>query len=99
LSTRSAIYRSFAQAIPSIHVIDKRGVAPCRNACPADQRAQGYIALIREGRFADAFRTIKEDDPFTAKHFTTRQTMAQVEGLFRMPEEKSVEVEVERVGS
>jgi heterodisulfide reductase subunit A len=64
LDTHPAIYRAFAQAIPSTFVIDKRGVAPCRDACPTDQRAQGYIALIREGRFADAFRTIKEDNPF-----------------------------------
>jgi len=64
LSTRPAIYRAFAQAIPSTFLIDKQGVAPCRSACPTDQRAQGYIALIRERRFADAFRTIKEDNPF-----------------------------------
>ena len=64
--TRPAIYRSFAQAIPSVFVIDKQGVAPCRDACPTGQRAQGYIALIREGRFADAYRAIKEDNPFPA---------------------------------
>ena len=64
LSERPAIYRAFAQAIPSTFVIDKVGVAPCRSACPTDQRAQGYIALIREGRFADAFRSIKEENPF-----------------------------------
>jgi heterodisulfide reductase subunit A len=61
-----AIYKSFAQAIPSIFKIDKRGVAPCRDACPTGQRAQGYIALIREGRFADSYRAIKEDNPFPA---------------------------------
>jgi heterodisulfide reductase subunit A len=66
LATRTAIYRSFAQAIPSIYVIDKKGVAPCRDACPTGQRAQGYIALIRERRFADAYRAIKEDNPFPA---------------------------------
>ena len=64
--THPAIYRSFAQAIPSAFVIDKQGVAPCRDACPTGQRAQGYIALIREGRFADAYRAIKEDNPFLA---------------------------------
>ena len=37
---------------------------PCRDACPAGQRAQGYIALIREGRYDDALRVIKEDNPF-----------------------------------
>ncbi|HMD90411.1 MAG TPA: FAD-dependent oxidoreductase [Anaerolineaceae bacterium] len=40
------------------------GTSPCRNACPINQRAQGYLALIRAGRFADAYRTIKEDNPF-----------------------------------
>ena len=64
--TRPAIYRSFAQAIPPVYVIDKQGVAPCRDACPTEQRAQGYIALIREARFADAYRAIKEDNPFPA---------------------------------
>jgi heterodisulfide reductase subunit A len=66
LSTRTAIYRSFAQAIPSVFVIDKKGVAPCRDACPTGQRVQGYVALIRERRFADAYRAIKEDNPFPA---------------------------------
>jgi heterodisulfide reductase subunit A-like polyferredoxin len=28
------------------------------------QRVQGYIALIREGRYEDALRVIKEDNPF-----------------------------------
>jgi len=66
LGTRPAIYRSFPQAIPSAYVIDKQGVAPCRDACPIGQRTQGYIALIREGRFADAYRAIKEENPFPA---------------------------------
>ncbi|MCK4451050.1 MAG: FAD-dependent oxidoreductase, partial [Anaerolineae bacterium] len=66
LSERQAVYRLYPQAIPNAYVIEKRGVAPCRDACPTGQRAQGYIALIREGRFADAYRTIKEDNPFPA---------------------------------
>ncbi|MGD2156740.1 MAG: FAD-dependent oxidoreductase [Anaerolineales bacterium] len=39
-------------------------MAPCRDACPSGQRAQGYIALIREGRWDDALRVIKMDNPF-----------------------------------
>jgi heterodisulfide reductase subunit A len=62
--THPAVYRPFAQAIPPVFKIDKDGIAPCRDACPTGQRAQGYIALIREGRFADAYRAIKEDNPF-----------------------------------
>ncbi|MDF1552708.1 MAG: FAD-dependent oxidoreductase [Deferrisomatales bacterium] len=44
----------------------KVGVSPCRDACPAGQRAQGYIAHIRTGDYAAALRTIKLDNPFPA---------------------------------
>ncbi|MCJ7583871.1 MAG: FAD-dependent oxidoreductase, partial [Anaerolineales bacterium] len=64
LSLRKAVYKLYPQAIPNAFAIEKLGVAPCRDACPINQRAQGYVALIREGRFADAYRTIKEDNPF-----------------------------------
>jgi heterodisulfide reductase subunit A-like polyferredoxin len=64
MSERRAAYKLYPQAIPNAYVIEKRGRAPCRDACPIGQRAQGYVALIREGRFADAYRTIREDNPF-----------------------------------
>ena len=64
LSERKAIYKLYPQAIPNAFAIEKRGVAPCRDACPIHQRAQGYLALVAEGRFADAYRTILEDNPF-----------------------------------
>ena len=64
LSERRAIYKPYPQAIPNAFAIEKLGVAPCREACPISQRAQGYVALVREGRYADAYRTIKEDNPF-----------------------------------
>ncbi|MFN2222083.1 MAG: FAD-dependent oxidoreductase, partial [Candidatus Promineifilaceae bacterium] len=54
----------YPQAVPNAFAIEKRGIAPCRDACPAGQRAQGYIALIREGRWHDAMRVIKMDNPF-----------------------------------
>ncbi len=64
LSDRRAIYKLYPQAVPNAFAIEKRGIAPCRDACPAGQRAQGYIALIREGRWEDALRVIKMDNPF-----------------------------------
>src|SRR5512142_484680 len=64
MGKRKAIYKLYPQAIPNAFAIEKRGTAPCRDACPAHQRAQGYIALIRERRAADASRAIKEDNPF-----------------------------------
>lgn len=36
---------------------------PCFAACPANQDCQGYIGLIAEGRFDEAFRLIMEDNP------------------------------------
>jgi len=64
LSTRRAAHKLYPQAVPNAFAIEKLGISPCREACPAGQRAQGYIALVREGRFADALRVIKEDNPF-----------------------------------
>jgi heterodisulfide reductase subunit A-like polyferredoxin len=66
LDQRRAAFKLYPQATPNAYAIEKRGVAPCRDACPAGQRAQGYIALVREGRIEDAMRTIKEDNPFPA---------------------------------
>lgn len=64
LSHRKAIYKLYPQAIPNAYAIEKQGTAPCRDACPIHQRTQGYLALVAEGRFADAYRTILEDNPF-----------------------------------
>jgi len=64
LGKRRAAYKLYPQAVPNAYAIEKLGIAPCRDACPAGQRAQGYIALIREGRWQDAMRVIKMDNPF-----------------------------------
>jgi heterodisulfide reductase subunit A-like polyferredoxin len=64
LSVRHAAHKLYPQAVPNAYAIEKLGISPCRDACPAHQRAQGYIALIREGRYDDALRVIKEDNPF-----------------------------------
>jgi heterodisulfide reductase subunit A-like polyferredoxin len=64
LSSHRAAFKLYPQAVPNAYAIKKLGIAPCRNACPTGQRAQGYIALIREGRYEDALRVIKEDNPF-----------------------------------
>jgi len=64
LAVQHAAYKLYPQAVPNAYAIEKRGISACRDACPAHQRAQGYIALIREGRYEDALRVIKEDNPF-----------------------------------
>ena len=37
---------------------------PCVALCPAGVDVPGYIALIREERYADAVRLIRKDNPF-----------------------------------
>jgi heterodisulfide reductase subunit A-like polyferredoxin len=64
LSTRKAIFRLFPQAFPGAFQIEKRGIPNCQAACPLEQKAQGYIALIREGRFEEALRVVRMDNPF-----------------------------------
>ncbi len=66
LAQRRAAFRLYPQAIPTAYAIEKKGVAPCRDACPAGQRAQGYITLIKDGRTEDALRSILDDNPFPA---------------------------------
>lgn len=37
---------------------------PCVALCPAHVDIPGYIALVKEGRYADAIRLIRKDNPF-----------------------------------
>ena len=37
---------------------------PCVSFCPAHVDIPGYIALVRAGRYADAIRLIRKDNPF-----------------------------------
>ncbi|MBU1904442.1 MAG: FAD-dependent oxidoreductase [Proteobacteria bacterium] len=66
LGNRKAIYKYFPQSVPSTFAIDRRGTAPCKAACPAHISVQGYVALIAQGRFAEALRLIKEENPLPA---------------------------------
>lgn len=42
------------------------GTSPCKTACPAHLAVQGYIKLAAEGRYLDALKLIKQDNPFPA---------------------------------
>ena len=42
------------------------GTAPCKAACPAHIAVQGYIKMASEGRYDEALRLIKQDNPFPA---------------------------------
>lgn len=64
LSRRKATYRHFPQAIPSGFAIDKAGTSPCKAACPTHISVQGYVALIANGKYAEALKLIKQEQPF-----------------------------------
>ena len=42
------------------------GTAPCKAACPAHIAVQGYIKMAGQGRYLDALKLIKQDNPFPA---------------------------------
>ncbi len=42
---------------------DYKMPVPCVSLCPAGVDIPGYIALVREGRYADAIRLIRKDNP------------------------------------
>ncbi len=68
LSTRKAIYTLFPQAVPNKAAIDMRTRracnAACLDACPVHTNVLGYVRLIAEGRFRDAYMLNREVNPF-----------------------------------
>ncbi|MCF8063057.1 MAG: NAD(P)-binding protein, partial [Deltaproteobacteria bacterium] len=63
LAERAAVYRSFPQAVPITYVIDKHDRAPCTTACPAGINVQGYVQLVKQGKYEEAVRLIMERLP------------------------------------
>jgi heterodisulfide reductase subunit A len=61
---RKAIYRPFPQAVPTTFCIDKLDRAPCVQACPAGINVQGYLMLVKAGRYREAIQLIMEKVPF-----------------------------------
>jgi heterodisulfide reductase subunit A len=64
LHMRKAAYLPLPQAVPAAFAIDKRGTSPCRIACPAGVNAQGYTALISQGKFKEALEVVRRTMPF-----------------------------------
>jgi len=65
LSNRKAIYRLYPQVVPNVFTIDKNeNKPPCRLTCPGGVNVQGYIALISQGKFKEAYELIREEVPF-----------------------------------
>jgi NADPH-dependent glutamate synthase beta subunit-like oxidoreductase len=63
MATRRATYKKYAQAIPGAFAIQKADKAPCRLACPAGLNVQGYVQMVKEGKYKEALQIIMEDLP------------------------------------
>jgi NADPH-dependent glutamate synthase beta subunit-like oxidoreductase/NAD-dependent dihydropyrimidine dehydrogenase PreA subunit len=59
-SADNAISMNSRQSLPGRAVIDKRRVPLCRENCPLGVNVQGYVALVKEGRFEEALALIRE---------------------------------------
>jgi len=70
LAERKAIYIPFPQAVPNKAVIDKREERPCKaacvDACPIHTNVLGYIKLVAEGKFKEAYKLIRATNPLPA---------------------------------
>jgi heterodisulfide reductase subunit A len=67
LAERKAIYKPFPQAVPNKAVMDKREERPCKAACvdscPIHMNVLGYVKLIAEGKFKEAYQLIRDTNP------------------------------------
>ncbi len=63
LSERKAAYKLYAQAIPGAYAIEKGDKAPCRLACPAGLNVQGYVQMVRQGKYKEALQIIMQELP------------------------------------
>jgi len=63
LGMRHAAYRHFPQAVPSTFAIKKFDRAPCTLTCPAEINVQGYVQLIKIGKYREAVQLIMERLP------------------------------------
>ena len=63
LAQWKATYRLYPQAIPSTFAIKKFDRAPCVRACPANLSAQGYVQLIKAGKYNESLSLIMERLP------------------------------------
>ncbi|MDY7031625.1 MAG: FAD-dependent oxidoreductase, partial [Thermodesulfobacteriota bacterium] len=50
--------------MPGSFALEKVDTAPCRMACPAGLNVQGYVAMVKTGRYKEAIDIIMQDLPF-----------------------------------
>ena len=48
----------------AIRPVYRDKLPPCNNACGTNEKIQGYLDLVKRGKYLDAYALIKEDMPF-----------------------------------
>ena len=64
MSTKKATSKKYAQTVPSAYAIQKLEYkAPCRLTCPAGINIQGYVQMVKQGKYKEALEIIMEKLP------------------------------------
>ena len=63
LRDRKAAFKLYPQAMPSGYAIEKKDRAPCRLTCPAGLNVQGYVQMVKEGKYEKSLEIIMEQLP------------------------------------
>jgi NADPH-dependent glutamate synthase beta subunit-like oxidoreductase len=63
LNTREATFIPYPQGVPLAYAIDKLDRPPCISACPANINVQGYVAMVKAGKYKEAIEIIMKDMP------------------------------------
>jgi len=63
LGSKKAAFKLYPQAMPSAYAIEKGDRAPCKITCPAGLNVQGYVQMVKEGKYEQALRIIMEQLP------------------------------------
>ena len=70
LSTMKYFTREYEEHLLDKHceagICSTMFISPCQNACPTGVNVPGYMALIQENRFIDAYNLIMQENPFPA---------------------------------
>ena len=63
LGSRAATYLTYPQSVPRVYAIEKKDRPPCISACPANINVQGYVAMVKAGKYKEAIEIIMKDMP------------------------------------
>ncbi|MBF0375879.1 MAG: FAD-dependent oxidoreductase [Desulfamplus sp.] len=63
LGNRKAAFKLYPQAMPSAYTIEKGDRAPCKLTCPAGLNVQGYVQMVKKGKYKEALEIIMEQLP------------------------------------